>query len=61
MKPSGSAEDFDTVDECGICTSTRLFEVLNLGMQPFLSYLWELEYLSKRDVGAFKLWVSQNA
>ena len=61
MKPFGSAKDFDTVGECRICTSTRLSEVLNLGIQPLVNYLWEPEYLSKRDLGALKLWISQNA
>ena len=39
MKHSDSAEDFDFVDECRVCTSSKLFEVLNLGMQPLANCL----------------------
>ena len=42
MNPSDSAKDFDFIDECRVCTSTKLFEVLNLGMQPLANCLREL-------------------
>jgi SAM-dependent methyltransferase len=41
MKLSDSAKDFNFVDECRVCASVRLLEVLNLGMQPLANCLRE--------------------
>jgi SAM-dependent methyltransferase len=42
MNPYDSVKNFDLVDECRICTSTKLFEVLNLGIQPLANCLREV-------------------